>query len=96
MGSARKFNCVEDETWNRSEDKNIGTSKSKVFSSKSLDELLQVKNKEIKNVAKFVQLGSLLISNNNCTLEIQRRIGKAIGAMSGLKVVWKSEHISPQ
>jgi hypothetical protein len=75
---------------------NIGKTKSMVFGESSLAQPLKVENNEIENVSEFVYLGSLLTWDNDCSAEIKRRIAKAMGAMAGLRTIWKSKHITLQ
>lgn len=70
---------------------NTNKTKTMVFGQQNINYRIQVAGKTIENVEKFEYLESLLTWDNNCSEEIKRRIGKAIGAMTSLKHVWNTK-----
>lgn len=53
----------------------------------------QIAGVAIESIEKFEYLRSLLTWDNNCSNEIKRRIGKAIGAMFSLKHIWNCKKL---
>ena len=72
---------------------NTKKTKTLVFGDRNIEKHVQIAGNIIENVEQFEYLGSLLTWDNNCTDEIKRRIGKAIGAMAALKSIWNSKKI---
>ncbi|CAF2085867.1 unnamed protein product, partial [Rotaria magnacalcarata] len=64
---------------------NTEKTKTLVFSDRNIEKQMHIGGNQIENVEQFEYLGSLLTRDNNFTEEIERRIGKAIGAMFALK-----------
>lgn len=58
---------------------NTNKTKAMVFSDKKPNDSIQQTDGTIENVQKFEYLGSLLTWDNNCSEEIEKRIGKATG-----------------
>ena len=57
---------------------------------------IRIDGENIEQVDQFVYLGSLITKDNNCSLEIKRRIGIAAGTYGSLNEIWKSTKISFQ
>jgi len=72
---------------------NISKTKTLVSGSETTEKM-NVVNKELENVIKFVYLGCLLSWDNDCGKEIRRRIAKALGAMARFEKVCRSKEIS--
>ena len=62
-----------------------------VFGETEIESNIKVGEETIENVNEFIYLGSLLTSDNNCTMEIKRRINKAKGIMAGFNNIWRSK-----
>jgi hypothetical protein len=74
----------------------VNTTKTKtmVFGERSIEQPVKIQSSPIENVDKFEYLGSLITWDNNCAEEIERRIGKATGAMASLKHIWKGKNLT--
>ena len=70
--------------------------KTMVFDERNIEEAAQMAGTTIENVDKFEYLGSLITWDNNCSVEIKRRIGKATGAMASLKHIWSGKKLTIQ
>ena len=57
---------------------------------------IRIAGQNIEVVDQFVYLGSLITRDNNCSLEIKRRIGIAAGMYGALSEIWKNTKISLQ
>ncbi len=57
---------------------------------------IRIAGENIELVDQFVYLGSLITRDNNCSLEISRRIGIASGVYGELSEIWKNAKISLQ
>jgi Domain of unknown function (DUF6451) len=55
---------------------------------------METEEGKVKNVTEFEYLGSLITWDNDGTIEIKRRIGKATGVMAGFRNIWKSKNIN--
>ena len=73
---------------------NIEKTMTMVFGQEDIGKKMEIGDRSIENVTEFVYLGSLLTWDNNCNLEIKRRIAKATGAMAGFKTIWRSNQVS--
>ena len=73
---------------------NIEKTMTMVFGQEDIGKKMEIGGRSIENVTEFVYLGSLLTWDNDCNLEIKRRIAKATGVMAGFKTIWRSKHIS--
>ena len=75
---------------------NVAKTKTMVFGSTKIERHIELGGKDIENVEEFVYLGSLVSWDNDCSKDIQRRIGKATGAFEGFTKVWQSKAIRIQ
>ena len=75
---------------------NIEKTMTMVFGQEDIGKKLEIGGRGIENVTEFVYLGSLLTWDNDCNLEIKRRIARATGVMAGFKTIWRSMHISTE
>ena len=64
-----------------------------LFSLKCKDMAVKIGEDEVKEVAKFQCLGSLVFKDGSASEEIRRRIGKSSGAFSNLFKVWKRKNL---
>src|SRR6218665_2637398 len=71
----------------------VGKTKTMVTGKENIKEQIELEDIKIENVTEFTNLGSLLTYNNNCSKEIGRRIGRAIGVMAEFKNIWQSKNI---
>ena len=55
---------------------------------------IEISGEMIECVEQFVYLGSLITRNNDCSKEIQRRIGIASSVFGSMKEIWGSQNIS--
>ena len=67
-----------------------------VFGYKKIEKEIQIEGKNIENIDKFEYIGSLITWDNNCSEEIRRRIGKAVGATASLKHVGNGKKLTLQ
>ena len=64
-----------------------------VMGKENSDANIQVEGEEIECVNQFIYLGSLISNDNDCSKEIKRRIGIAVGALGKLCDIWKSSSV---
>jgi len=75
----------------------IGKMKSMTLrrSAKDDDELeLKVHGAHVENVKEFIYLGRKITWDNDCTLEIKRRIQLPIAVYSGFNTIWKDRNVT--
>ncbi len=75
---------------------NISKTKTMVFGRPNIEKNLIINNTEVENVEEFTYLGSVITWDNDCSVEINRRIDKARSAMASLKDIWKNKQINLQ
>ena len=68
--------------------------KTTVFGNQTIDQHIELDGVAVENVEEFEYLGSVVTWDNDCSNDIQRRIQKASGAITGLNTVWKRKGIS--
>lgn len=73
---------------------NVGKTKTMVFGKREIEVPMKVGTEAIENVDEFVYLGSTLTWNNDCSVEINKRIAKATGVMAAFNNIWKSNAVS--
>ena len=73
---------------------NVGKIKTMVFGDRKIEQELTTEHKNIEEVDKFEYLGSLIPSDNNCSEEIRRRIGKATRTMAFLRHIWNDKKLT--
>jgi hypothetical protein len=55
---------------------------------------ITIDNEKLEVVSQYIYLGSLFTEDNDCSKEIQRRIGIASGTLGAMKHIWKSCNVS--
>ena len=68
--------------------------KTMVFGQQQIGQELETEEGKVENVNDFEYLGCLITWDNDCTVEIKRRIGKATEVMAGFRNIWSSNCIS--
>jgi hypothetical protein len=58
--------------------------------SNMIDRPITVENREIQQVTDFCYLGCTVFENGGATLDVSRRIQKALGSFAKLRKVWKA------
>ena len=74
----------------------IGKTQTVVFEDRKIGQEIQIGAKNIENVDKFQYLGSLITWYNNCSEEIRRQIGKAVGTMASMRRIWNGKKLTIQ
>jgi Domain of unknown function (DUF6451) len=68
--------------------------KTMVFGQQQIGKELETEEGKVENVTDIEYLRSLITWDNDGTIEIKRRIGKATGVMAGFRNIWKSKNIN--
>src|SRR6218665_867668 len=72
---------------------NVGKTNTMVTGKENIKEQIELEDIKIENVTEFTYLGSLLTNDNDCSKEIERRLGRAEGIKAEFKNIWKSKNI---
>ena len=73
---------------------NIGKTEVQAMSKKDITMNISINGTQLNQVENFIYLGGKISQKGSCCDDVKHRIGKSLGAVQSLNVIWKSKDIS--